>query len=95
MFSILVRRDNGFYFGADRLGSDVESSGLRHRERLSPRILYFMGTRRAKIEVMGYECVSQDCGKRFPARRPDARFCSSACRQHAHRERKAKPRKTP
>ena len=44
---------------------------------------------------MAYEIECETCGERFEAQRSRARYCRSACRQEAYRERKESGRVYP
>lgn len=45
---------------------------------------------RAEIDSLGDGTICDMCGDMFAATRSDARYCSAACRQKAHREATAK-----
>jgi hypothetical protein len=39
------------------------------------------------LSALQFKVNCQKCGREFPARRSDARYCSDACRQAAYRQR--------
>ncbi|MEE9178838.1 MAG: hypothetical protein V3U46_10460, partial [Acidimicrobiia bacterium] len=85
VLDILIRIPTDFDW-LDRTEDITDDQAKALLEELDPRILALRRFRAfLKARSDGYTC--HNCGGSFQAARSDARFCSAACRQAAHRDR--------
>lgn len=75
-----------YYCNACKAEHDKRSSEKREREKAKHRKWY--ARRRERERARRKPATCQACGAQFKGRRKDAKYCSAACRQRDHRQRR-------
>jgi hypothetical protein len=91
--------DTSSYFYCDACRSEWERRLEEERQRDNAKQRKWYAERKERRERLKPPMICATCGTKFQGKRKDARYCSGACRQKAHRKApitdKSKPRRAP
>ena len=73
------------YYYCDTCRAEWDSRQEKERERENAKRRKWYAERKATLARARPPTICATCGEKFKGKRTDARFCSDACRQRAHR----------